>query len=100
MAAQLADRDLERRARAKRRFVEQHADVPAVQRVGRRRLAPERAIGFQLRRELHAALEINRVEVEHREEILASLRRWAHEVLHLYPASNEVCLKADTTYDL
>ena len=39
VAAELADGDLERRARAQRRLLEQHRDVPAAERVGGRRLA-------------------------------------------------------------
>ena len=64
-AAQLADGDLERRSRPQRRLVEQHRDVAAVERVGGRRVAAERAVRLQLRGELEAALEIGGVEVEH-----------------------------------
>ena len=69
--AELANRDLERRARAQRRLLEQHRDVAAAERVGRRRLAPERPVGLQLRGEIEAALEVGRIEVEDRQEILA-----------------------------
>ena len=69
--AELADRDLEGRARAQRRLVEEHRDVAAAQRLGRRRMASERAVGLHLRRELQAALEVGRVEVQDRQEVLA-----------------------------
>ena len=69
MAAELADRDLEGRARPQRRLVKQHRDVAAVERVGGRRLAPQRSIRLELRGELQAALEVGGVEVEHRQEV-------------------------------
>ena len=50
VAAELVDRDFERRAGAKRRLLEEQRHVPAVERVGRRRLRPERSFGFQLAR--------------------------------------------------
>ena len=79
VAAELADRDLERRARAQRRLVEQHRDVAAVERVGGRRMPPERAVGLHLRGELQAALEIGGVEVEDREEVFSCACRARHK---------------------
>ena len=74
VAAELADGDLEGRPGAQRRLLEQHRDVPAVERVGRRRLAAERPVGLHLRRQIEAALEVGRLEVEDRQEILPRVR--------------------------
>ena len=77
-AAELADGDFERRARAQRRLLEEQGDVAAVERVARRRLAAQRPLGLELRAELEAALEIGGVEVEDREKVLAGRRRSSH----------------------
>jgi hypothetical protein len=74
VAAQFAHGDLERRARAQRRLVEQQRQMPAVERIRGRRQAAERAVGLHVRRDLQAALEIRRIEIEDRQKILASLR--------------------------
>ena len=83
MPAELANADLECRPRAQRRLVEEHRDVASVEHVGRRRVPSQRTIRFQLRGELQAALEVGRIEVEHRQKIFArsGLRRWAHRHL-------------------
>ena len=49
VAAELANADGEGDARAQRRLLEQQADVPAVERVRRRRAQPERALALQAR---------------------------------------------------
>ena len=76
VAAELAHGDLERRPRAQRRLVEQHRDVAAVERVGRRRLRGRATrSAFTCAASSQAALEIGGVEVEHREEVLRRGRR-------------------------
>ena len=55
VAAELADADGERHARAQRRLLEQQADVPAVERVRRRRAQPERALALQPRSRARSA---------------------------------------------
>ena len=76
VAAELAHGDLERRARAQRRLLEQHRDVTAVERVARSAPArPSERSAFSCARELEAALEIGGVEVEDREEVLAASSR-------------------------
>ena len=74
VAAQFTHGNLEGRARAQRRLVEQQRQMPAVERVRGRRMAAERAVGLHVRRELQAAIEIRRIEIEDRQKILASLR--------------------------
>src|SRR5204862_1761213 len=78
MAAELADGDLECRPRAKRRLVEEHRDVAAIECIGGRRMAAERAIGFRFGGEREAALEVGGLEVEDGQEILARERRRGH----------------------
>src|SRR5206468_10654018 len=79
LTAQLANGDLEGRSGAQRWFVEQQPDVPALQRISQGGMTDERSIPFQLRGEPDAALEIDGVEVEHRQEVLAlGGVRWCH----------------------
>ncbi len=80
VAAQLVNGDLEGRARPQRRLLEQHRDMTAAEHVGGRRVAAERPIGLELRREVETALEIGRVEVEHRQEVLPGSRQLGHGV--------------------
>ena len=74
VAAELVHRNFERRTRAERRLLEQHRHVPAIERVRRRREAAERSVRFHLRREIETAFELDRIEVEHREEIFSGPR--------------------------
>ena len=78
VAAELAHADLERRPRAQRRLVEEHRDVAAIERVGGRRVAAERAVRFEARRQLETALEIGRVEVEDGQKVFVGQGCWCH----------------------
>jgi hypothetical protein len=69
VAAELANRDLERRAGTQRRLVEQQRDVAAVEQIARRCLPSERTIRLHLRGDLQATLEVRGLEVEHRQEV-------------------------------
>ena len=79
VAPELDDRDFERGARAQRCLLEQHRDVTALERIGRRRLPAERTVGLHMPGNLEAPLEIGSLEVEDREEILAGWRGGAHK---------------------
>jgi len=65
MPAELADRDLERRARPERRLVLVQRDEAADERFGGRVVAHELARVFKLLGAEDAALEVERIEVEH-----------------------------------
>ena len=54
-----------------RRLLEEERHVPARERLRRRRLPAERAVGLHLRREVQTPLEIGRLEVQDREKVLA-----------------------------
>ena len=60
VAAELADRNLERRSGAQRRLLEQQRDVPAFERTDVRHARGPRAL--QLRRQLEARFELRRVK--------------------------------------
>src|SRR4030095_13852339 len=77
-AAELADADRERDARAQRGLFEQQADVLAVQRMRRRRLHALDALALQPRRGLQQLRDAVRIEIENREKIL-HFRRTAVE---------------------
>ena len=81
VAAELARGDFERGPRAKRRLLEQQRDVPALERVCSRRLAPQRPLGLQTRRQLETALEVSGVEVKDGQEVFSCAGRWHVYVL-------------------
>ena len=83
VTAELVHRDFECRPRPQRRFFEQHRHVPAVERVGSRRLPAERSIRLHLRGKIQTALDIRGIEVEHREKILRGAVANGHGFLHV-----------------
>jgi hypothetical protein len=75
VSAQLANGNFESRSRPQRRLVEEQRDMAAAERIRRRRMTAERAVGLQLRGELQTPLQIRRIEIEDGQEVFVRLRR-------------------------
>src|SRR6185295_13667397 len=75
-----ANGDLECRAGAQRRLLEEQRDVTSAQDVCRRR-ASQTALGLHLRGDGEQAIEVDRTEIEDRQEILGERDR--SNALHL-----------------
>jgi hypothetical protein len=69
ISAEVADRYLERGAGPQRRFFEQHPDVGAAERVGRRCLVRERPFRLQLYGHVKQPLEAAGLEIEDGEKV-------------------------------
>ena len=67
-------RHFEGRSGSKRRFFEQHGDVPAIEGSCRWRLQSQNPVCLQAGAKLQAELEIGGIEIENRKKILATGR--------------------------
>src|SRR5262249_39460708 len=73
-APKLARCNFKGRARAERRLFEEHRDMPSFERVGGGRTSAERSIRLQLRRESQTPIQVRRIEIEDRQEVLACMK--------------------------
>ena len=82
VAAELTNRDLERRSRSQRRLLEEQRNVQPGKADADGACRPSSPIGLHLRRDAQQALEVDAREVEDRQEVLGepSRRRAIHYV--------------------